>query len=76
MSSKSIDLGRPGRGPGINMVKSNEKLKNPKETMGRLFSYIGSKKTNLYSRLTGERYSINSLVRETNIRHGSKLILL
>ncbi len=43
MSSKSIDLGRPGRGPGINMVKSNEKLKNPKETILRLLKYIGSK---------------------------------
>jgi len=43
LSSKSIDLSRPGRGPGINMVKSNEKLKNPKETILRLLKYIGSK---------------------------------
>ena len=43
MSSKSIDLSRPGRGPGINMVKSNEKLKNPKETILRLLKYIGNK---------------------------------
>ena len=41
--SKPMDIGRPGRGPGINLVKSNEKLKNPKETIFRLLKYIGNK---------------------------------
>ena len=41
--SRPMDIGRPGRGPGINMVKSNEKLKNPKETTFRLLKYIGNK---------------------------------
>ena len=41
--SRPMEIGRPGRGPGINMVKSNEKLKNPKETILRLLKYIGSK---------------------------------
>ncbi|WP_243139866.1 ABC transporter ATP-binding protein [Romboutsia faecis] len=47
MSSKSISLDRPGRGPGMHMVKSNEKLNNPKETINRLLKYIGSKKASL-----------------------------
>ena len=41
--SRPMDIGRPGRGPGINLVKSNEKLKNPKETIFRLLKYIGNK---------------------------------
>lgn len=47
MSSKSISLAGPGRGPGMHMVKSNEKLNNPKETINRLLKYIGSKKASL-----------------------------
>ena len=47
MSSKAISLDRPGRGPGMHMVKSNEKLNNPKETINRLLKYIGSKKGSL-----------------------------
>lgn len=47
MSSKSISLDRPGRGPGMHIVKSNEKLNNPKETINRLLKYIGSKKASL-----------------------------
>ena len=39
-------------------------------------NYIGSNRTSLYNRDTGEKYSFNSLVRETNIRNGSSLILL
>lgn len=38
--------------------------------------YIGSNKTALYNRDTGERYAINTLVRETNIRNGTSLILI
>ncbi len=38
--------------------------------------YDGTTKTSLYDRITGEKFSINSLVRETNIRNGSKLILI
>ena len=48
MSSKSISLDRPGRrGPGMHMVKSNEKLNNPKETINRILKYVGSKKISL-----------------------------
>lgn len=47
MSSKSISLDRPGRGPGMHIVNSNEKLNNPKETINRLLKYIGSKKASL-----------------------------
>lgn len=39
-------------------------------------SYIGNNKTSLYSKQTGNKYDINSLVRETDIKQGSKLILL
>ena len=30
----------------------------------------------LYNRATGEKYSLNSILRETDIRNGSKLVLL
>ena len=30
----------------------------------------------LYNRITGEKYSLNSIIRETDIRNGSKLVLL
>ncbi len=39
-------------------------------------SFIGTDVTMLYNRLTGERYSINSILRETNIRNGTSLVLL
>ena len=39
-------------------------------------SYIGRKKTGLYSKQTGVKYGIDELVRETDIKQGSKLILL
>lgn len=38
--------------------------------------FEGNEKTSLYNRKTGEKYSINTLVRETNIRNGSSLILI
>ena len=38
--------------------------------------YDGTDKSCLYDRVTGEKYSMNSLVRETNIRNGSSLILI
>lgn len=38
--------------------------------------YDGSTRTSLYNRTTGQKYAINSLVRETNIRNGSSLILI
>lgn len=73
--------------PDINEVYNlyipiNRKIGNIIELLNKAINelsnnnYVGSKKTNLYSRLTGEKYSINSLVRETDIRNGSKLILL
>ena len=38
--------------------------------------YNGTERTSIYDRVTGEKYSINSLVRDTNIRNGSILILI
>lgn len=39
-------------------------------------TFIGTDSTLLYNRLTGERYSTNSLLRETNIRNGTSLVLI
>lgn len=39
-------------------------------------TFDGTTKTSLYNKTTGEKYPINSLVRETNIRNGSSLILI
>jgi len=38
--------------------------------------YFGDNKTALYDKETGEKYSINELVRNTKIRNGSILILM
>lgn len=38
--------------------------------------YEGTEKTSLYNKNTGEKYSINNLVRETDIKNGSCLILI
>lgn len=38
--------------------------------------YDGTNKTTLYNRVTNEKYAVNSLVRETNIRNGTILILM
>lgn len=38
--------------------------------------YEGTEKTALYNKLTGEKYSINTLIRETNIRNGTVLVLI
>ena len=38
--------------------------------------YEGNEKTALYNKSTNEKYSINALVRETNIRNGSVLVLI
>lgn len=39
-------------------------------------TFIGDDSTLLYNRSTGERYSVNVTLRETNIRNGSSLVLL
>lgn len=39
-------------------------------------SFNGTDKTCLYDKNTGDKYPINSLIRETNIRNGSSLILI
>ena len=39
-------------------------------------AYDGTNTTALYSKATGEKYSINVLVRETDIRNGTSLILI
>lgn len=39
-------------------------------------TYVGSEKTLLYDRETGEKYDINILVINTNIRNGSSIILI
>ena len=38
--------------------------------------YEGNEKTSLYNKNTNERYAINALVRETNIRNGTVLVLI
>lgn len=38
--------------------------------------YTGTNKTLLYNKLTGESYNVNDLVRNTNIKHGTSLILM
>jgi len=38
--------------------------------------YCGDNKTALYDKITGEKYPINELVRNTKIRNGSVLILM
>lgn len=49
-------------------------IKAVKELTNGTFS--GTDKTCLYDKNTGEKYPINSLIRETNIRNGSSLILI
>ena len=39
-------------------------------------AYIGTNKSLLYNKITGERYNINDLVRNTNIRQGTMLVLM
>ena len=38
--------------------------------------YIGSTKSCIYNRKTGVRYDIDELIRNTDIRNGSSLVLL
>lgn len=38
--------------------------------------YVGNKNSCLYNRETGEIYKMNDLVRNTNIRHGTVLVLM
>ena len=38
--------------------------------------YEGTEKTALYNKLTGEKYDINTLIRETNIRNATVLVLI
>ncbi len=39
-------------------------------------AFVGTDKTLLYNRLTGESYSINATLKETDIRNGSSVVLL
>lgn len=39
-------------------------------------TYQGTQKTGLYNSRTGEKYSVNDLVRNTSIRNGVRLVLL
>lgn len=39
-------------------------------------NYIINNERNLYSQYTGTKYSLNLLIRETDIRNGSKIVLL
>ena len=63
-------------------IPINRKIGNVIELLNKAIneisnnSYIGNNKTSLYSKQTGEKYGINTLVRETDIKQGSKLILL
>ena len=38
--------------------------------------YVGSEKTFLYDKKTGDKYDINKLVIDTDIRNGSSIILI
>lgn len=38
--------------------------------------YVGNDRTMLYDSATGVSYDVNSLVRDTNIRNGSVIVLL
>lgn len=50
------------------LVKSVKELSNG--------IYVGTEKTSLYDISTGDKYPINVLVRETNIRNASKIIMM
>lgn len=39
-------------------------------------AYVGSNTNSLYNKITGEKYGVNDLVRNTNIRHGTSLVLM
>ena len=39
-------------------------------------TFNGTNRTFIYNSLTGEKYASNLLIRDTNIRNGSKLILI
>ena len=38
--------------------------------------YIGSQETNFYSKDTGQIYNVNRTVRDTDLKNGSKIILI
>ena len=63
-------------------IPVNRKIGNLIELLNRSVSeltdnnYTGNEQTSLYNRITGEKYHFNSLVRETDIRNGSSLILM
>lgn len=63
-------------------IPINKKIGNIIELLNKALGeisesdYVGSNKTTLYNKATGEKYSINTLVRETNIRNGTSLVLL
>jgi len=39
-------------------------------------NFQGTEKTSIYNFTTGEKYSVNVLIRETDIRNGSTIILI
>lgn len=39
-------------------------------------NYQGTSKTGIYNSITGEKYSINVLIRETDIRNGTSLVII
>ena len=39
-------------------------------------NYVGTKKTLLYDRETGEKYPVNKLVRETSIKNSTQIVLI
>ena len=39
-------------------------------------AYIGSENSSLYNKITGQKYGVNDLVKNTDIRHGTSLILM
>ena len=63
-------------------IPINRKVGNVIELLNKSISdltngtYIGSSKTCIYSKKTGEKYNINDLVINTDIRNGTSLILM
>lgn len=49
-------------------------IKSVNELSSGLF--VGNKNSCIYSKTTGEKYPINVLIRETDIRNGSVIILI
>lgn len=48
--------------------------KNMNEISGGYYNYLGNER--LYNRQTGKEYSVNEILKHTNIRNGTELIFM